>query len=164
MFSYYIPVTVSQHFLSSLSYLFPAQVVVKGRKPNNWTANRAEMQIGFLLHVPSEALLESAIQKRVSRLSGFKKPLSFNPFPAIVGKDLQSIEKSFVIIQPNERYIVDSPQEAIDVTFKAIHALSVEYPPECKSMWLLIQQKIYKVYTEFDQVPPALIPLMKYFT
>lgn len=163
---FYLKITASvcHHFLSCLSHLFTPQVVVKGRKPNNWTATKPEMQRGFLLHVASEEELEKHIDSRVARLQSFKKPLGFTPFPVIIGKDLHSIEKCLVVVQPNDRYDVETPQEAIDCTFKVYHALNVMYPHESKNMWLLLQQRVYNVHTNSDEIPPNLIPLMKYFS
>ncbi|KAJ1521832.1 hypothetical protein ONE63_003467 [Megalurothrips usitatus] len=160
----FVTVNICHHFLSNLSCIFPPQVVVRGRKPNNWTANKAEIQKGFLLHVTSVADLKTVINEKVAWLQKFRKPLSFNPLAAIVGKDLQNVEKCFVVIQPSNLYEVESPAEAIDLTFKAVHALCLEYALESKNMWLLLQQKVYGIHTEWDEVPPALIPFMKFFT
>ncbi|KAJ1518835.1 hypothetical protein ONE63_011539 [Megalurothrips usitatus] len=49
-------------------------------------------------HKTTESQLKAAIDVKVKWLQGFKKPLSFNPFPVIIGKDLQNVEKCLVVI------------------------------------------------------------------
>ncbi|XP_052127278.1 uncharacterized protein LOC113204829 [Frankliniella occidentalis] len=157
-------VNVCHHFLMLFAHLFPPQVVVRGRKPNNWTATKAEMQQGFLLHVKTEEELHVFIANKLKRLRSFKKVLQFQPFPVIVGKDLRSVEQSLVVVEPTQFYVVESPSAAVDICFKIYQSLVVDYPSESKGMWRVIQQCVFHVTTEFDEVIPSLIPLLKYFT
>lgn len=121
------------------------------------------MQDGFLLHVHSETALTKFILERSQKFSQFKKPIRFQPFAAIVGQDLFTIEKCYVILQSEDRYVVSSPAEALDITFKVITALNIQYPPESKIVWRGLQGMIYNIVHSFDSVDviPQLVPIVK---
>jgi len=48
-------------------------------------------------------------------------------------------------------YQVESPKQAIDVVFKAMHALDTPYHAECKREWLFLQMAVYGFETDQDQ-------------
>lgn len=128
-------------------------------------ATRPEVQDAFLSVSPNQAAFEAHLQSRAVKLGKFKKPVPFNPFPALVGRSLDGITHSYVVIQKDVKYQVLSPLQAIDTTFKCIIALNAAYPPECKILWRLIQKVIYKVTIAGDDldVIPALAPVVKFF-
>lgn len=81
-------------------------------------------------------------------MDGFK--LTFQPTPIIVGEDLDNITASYVRVN-DTLYMVESPLKAIEVTFKAIHALNALYPPEAEQVWLVIQQALFNLKTYYDK-------------
>ncbi len=156
---------VCHHILLHFSRIFPTPVTVKGKKPHHWTATKAEIQLGFLGHYHSEEEFRTAIHNKVLKYASFKKPLSFQPFAAIVGPNVRRVQKCYVVIQPNDIYEVDSPFDAIDSTFKVIQVLDAHYPIESKLLWLTLQQGLYKLFTESDAeiTSSGLAPILKYF-
>ena len=50
-----------------------------------------------------------------------------------------------MILDKDIWYTVESPLKAIDITFKCMHALDAQYPPEANHMWQFLQQVIYEL-------------------
>lgn len=46
---------------------------------------------------------------------------------------------------------MESTLKAIDVTFKAFHALYANYPVESERIWLFLQKAIYNIETQWDK-------------
>ena len=63
----------------------------------------------------------------------------------IVGPSFDQIEQFFVFLDKDIRYTVESPLKAIDITFKSMHALDAQYPPEANHMQQLLQRAIYEL-------------------
>lgn len=68
----------------------------------------------------------------------------------IVGDDLDHIKHSYVAIN-DILYEVETPLKAIDIAFKAIHALDSKYPTECIREWLFLQRAVYEIKTSYDK-------------
>ncbi|XP_052128677.1 uncharacterized protein LOC127750608 [Frankliniella occidentalis] len=158
-------VNVCHHLLLHLSKIFPTPVVVKGRKPNHWTPTKSEIQLGFLGHYHSEEEFKTFLHDKAVKLASFKTPVRFQPFAAIVGPNVRNVQKCYVVLQANDIYQVDTPFAAIDFTFKASQVLDAAYPAESKLVWLVVQQAIYKVFSDNDKkiISPQLVPILKHF-
>lgn len=75
--------------------------------------------------------------------------MTTQPLPVIIG-ELDKITGCYICV--NEiRYKVESPLKAVDVCFKIFHALNAEYPKECDSTWMFIQEYMYGITTKFDR-------------
>lgn len=57
---------------------------------------------------------------------------------------------TYYIVFDDIKYNVDTILKAIDVTFKILQVLNLEYPMESKSIWIFIQKYLYKISTPFD--------------
>lgn len=80
---------------------------------------------------------------------------SFQPFPVIVGS-IANIRQCLVIFE-NQRWIVPSPLEALDICYKVNGALDTHYPPESRHIWLFIQRTVYELVSKTDyQEDPSL--------
>jgi len=69
----------------------------------------------------------------------------------LVGEDLSSISQSYVHVD-NQLWTFNSPLEALDACFKAYFGLNCSYPRECYESWIFIQQHVYGLKTEYDQL------------
>lgn len=72
-----------------------------------------------------------------------------SPFAVIVGVDVEHITASYVYID-GVQFKVGSVLQAIDITFKAVHALHAEFQEQSQSIWLLFQKVMYNITTEWD--------------
>jgi len=75
--------------------------------------------------------------------------LTVQSFAIVVGKTLDTIEGSFVVVD-TLWYKVDSPLTAIEVAFKAYFALNAKYSIESSPLWYLVQIGIY-IRTRHDK-------------
>lgn len=76
--------------------------------------------------------------------------LRVQPFAVVVGADLQNITASYIWYD-TVIHLVNSPRDAIDITFKIIHSLNAFYPKQSECYWLLLQKGIYKIVTPWDR-------------
>jgi Sec-independent protein secretion pathway component TatC len=74
----------------------------------------------------------------------YKYGCQLQPVAAIVGPTFKDVKQSFAIVGPR-LYEVETPLKAVDITFKAFHALNVEYPAEACQIWQFLQRGIYKI-------------------
>lgn len=73
-----------------------------------------------------------------------KKGTELQLFPVIVGENLKNITSSYVIL--DDRPIrVESPLRAIEVSFKAYHALHCTYPIQSERLWIVIEKALYGI-------------------
>lgn len=54
---------------------------------------------------------------------------------------------AFFILVDDTSYKVDTTIRSLELVFKLFHALDIEYPIECESVWLFIQDLIFKMKT-----------------
>jgi hypothetical protein len=97
------------------------------------------------------------VERMKQKLLAVKKQLQ--PFPIIIGENTANITESYVYID-NFPYKVESPLRAIDVCFKAYHALHASYPFQSSQPWLFLQQAIYQFKTEWDEHVPSVAILV----
>jgi len=67
-----------------------------------------------------------------------------------VGPDLQSIRTFYVRIDQNF-WCFDCPLKALEVCFKSYFVFHRSYPKECHDIWLVIQQSLFQLTTEYDR-------------
>ncbi|XP_071572040.1 uncharacterized protein [Temnothorax nylanderi] len=123
-----------------LKLLSVVPVKVPKRKP--WRASKAEIQEGFLVHLKVIGDLEKQLEgmKKTVQTKGTELQL----FPVIVGEDLKNITSSYVVL--DDRPIrVESPVRAIEVAFKAYHALHCNYPVQSERLWVVIEKALYRI-------------------
>ena len=65
----------------------------------------------------------------------------------VVGPDLDTISNSFVRIN-STMYEVENPLKALDITFKAMHALDCKYHKESIREWLFLEKAVYQLNTD----------------
>ena len=63
---------------------------------------------------------------------------------------MKEIHQNIVVID-DVLYEVESTLKAIDITFKAFHALHANYPVESERIWLFLQKAIYNIETQWDK-------------
>lgn len=85
--------------------------------------------------------------------------LTEQPLLVIIGPSLRNIELSYVCIN-DIKYRVNSPLEALDITFKSFYALQVQYPREAELPWILLQQYLYRLKNEEDKTISAITTLI----
>ncbi|CAG9763652.1 unnamed protein product [Ceutorhynchus assimilis] len=86
-----------------------------------WKPSKLEIEEAFILYIKSLDDLQVAIENRKIKLDKLK--LNFQPKPIFIGSDLDNITSSYVRVDET-LYLVESLLKAIEVTFKAIHALN----------------------------------------
>ena len=91
--------------------------------------------------------MQEHLEKRKEILYGLK--LTVQPFAAVIG-EIENPSQILVVLD-SYFYEVESVLKAVDVTFKCIHALHVDYPPEADQMWLFLQHYVYGFKTRFDK-------------
>ena len=101
--------------------------------------------MGFL---QTEGCIEAAVKARKEELQ--KRDLSIQFLPVFVGT-LEKIESSYVYIDTNIKYHVQSPLYAIDLAFKLFYALHCEYPSDAAHVWLFIQQVGFCIVDPHDR-------------
>ncbi|XP_050062912.1 uncharacterized protein LOC114119410 [Aphis gossypii] len=136
-----------------IPYLTPTKTIIKkcdvsGVK-KNWKPSLEESARSFVTVVPNISEIESDIIQRRNKYCQFG--CTIQPFVYLVGEDLSSISQSYVRVD-NQLWTFNSPLEALDACFKAYFGLNCSYPRECYESWIFIQQHIYGLKTEYDQL------------
>lgn len=111
----------------------------------------------LLFFFQNGADLDAEVLRLSSKLGTVGKTLQ--PFPIIVAEDLTKlVEKPpvFYVYIDSFYYTVRTPLEAIDLCFKAYHALHADYPYQSLHPWLFLQKAVYGIKTQWDpQIPPV---------
>lgn len=66
------------------------------------------------------------------------------PVAVLVGP-YENIAQSFVVLDDNYKYEVETPLKAVDVVFKCFHALHATYPPKASQIWQFFQRAVYNI-------------------
>lgn len=85
--------------------------------------------------------------------------LNLQPLLIFVGPTLSNITASYVQIN-TVRYEFRNPLKALDMCFKAFHALDAAYQDECQAVWLFIQRYFYDLYLTEDKNIPRVTNLL----
>ncbi|XP_046388184.1 uncharacterized protein LOC124167798 [Ischnura elegans] len=129
--------------LLHMSKIFPTVNARKQTKSvREWRPSKLEAQEAFVLHVKVIGDLETQLELRKDRLLNFGCQLQ--PLAAVVGPSWREIHQAFAIIGP-KYFEVETPLKAVDITFKAFHALNAQYPPEASQIWQFIQRAVYDI-------------------
>jgi len=73
------------------------------------------------------------------------------PFVILVGKTLDWIEASYIVID-KQLYSLETPVRAVEVALKAHLALGVPYSVESKALWLMVQICLFEIRTDHDKL------------
>lgn len=92
--------------------------------------------------------MNETIRRRDARLHDVKQ--TRQPFVVLVGTDFDHITSSYVCIN-DFLYLLNSPNEALDVCFKAVFALSMKHSIESRPLWMLLQTAVYEIFTSCDK-------------
>ncbi|XP_046398617.1 uncharacterized protein LOC124165308 [Ischnura elegans] len=129
--------------LLNFSRVFPSINAKKQTKyVKEWRPSKMEAQEAFVLHVENTEELETKLELRKDRLMKFGCQLP--PVAAVVGPCWKEIQRSFSIIGP-KFFEVETPLKAVDITFKAFHALNTQYPTEASQIWQFIQRAVFEI-------------------
>lgn len=109
--------------------------------------SKIEVAKRFFMIIPSSTTFVTDIKNRVAVYTQSKKRCQ--TFIVLVGEEP---EYSYFVYFQDILYTVDDLVSAIDLSFKIYMVLNAEYPPENLLVWLLIQEFIYKLHTEHDEV------------
>ncbi|KAB0803170.1 hypothetical protein PPYR_00140 [Photinus pyralis] len=126
-----------------LPLLFSVVTLRKGTKQNTncWRPTRSETQESFFINVNAFSDIDQLIETREKKLLAYGFPMQ--PFGAVVGIE----EKQFCIVLYGKKFVVNSSIRVLELLYKVIHALNLEYPIECKHIWLFIQEIVFKTVT-----------------
>lgn len=122
------------------------QMISKSGK--RWKPSRVEVKDSLVTQVANVSGVQPAIEKRREKLGLLKR--SLQPFVIAVGDSLTSSSTAFVSVD-NILYEQSSVLNAIDITFKIIHALHAQYPEESRDVWMFIQKRFYDIHTAYDR-------------
>ncbi|KAJ8909351.1 hypothetical protein NQ315_014971 [Exocentrus adspersus] len=86
--------------------------------------------------------LDSNLLKRKVKLDLYNLPMQ--PVGVGIGDIEKGIEYFYLVIN-QIKYKVNSSIRCLELLYKAIHALNLEYPPECQQIWLVVQELIFKM-------------------
>jgi hypothetical protein len=87
--------------------------------------------------------IESGLDLRFkTKYEPFSLPLG--PQAIVVGPDPDQILQSYVRVDKN-LYQVENPLKAVDIAFKAMHALDTKYHVEAGREWLFLERAVYQV-------------------
>lgn len=82
------------------------------------------------------------------------------PLIVAVGATLAECKDFYVVIDKNYYHFNDC-KTAVDVCFKAIHALHAHYPPQSETIWYFLQYGLYQLKTSWDKVIPQVSKELK---
>ncbi|CAH0556701.1 unnamed protein product [Brassicogethes aeneus] len=125
--------------LQILPYLFSTITVINSKK-GFWRPSRSEVQESFFLIVNNFDDIQKKIETRRKRLASYELPLQ--PFAAAIIKG-DKLDSLFIFIN-NVFYNCKSSLRCLELLYKAFFALNLQYPPECKHIWHLIQELVFK--------------------
>lgn len=69
--------------------------------------------------------------------------MSLQPFVCIIGTSEKP--EVFYIVVDEVMYKVESTIRCLELIFKMFHSLDIEYPAECESIWLFIQELVFEM-------------------
>lgn len=67
---------------------------------------------------------------------------TLQPYVVFCG-ELKNLSCCHVVLDKNIIYNVDTPINAIDITFKLFFSLKLEFPIACKHIWSFLQKYVY---------------------
>jgi len=75
---------------------------------------------------------------------------TIQPYIVFVGQEINLISCCYVRI--NEKFwCFEDPLKALEVCFKTFFVFNCKYPKECYDSWLIIQQLLFQMNSEYDK-------------
>lgn len=96
----------------------------------------------FVIHLNTIVDYEKAIHSLKEKY--FSKGLTAQPFIIVVGLSIYNLEEFYLYFY-NTLFKFDSFLQSLDICFKIMHILSLEYPKGCQGPWLFIQEYFYEI-------------------
>ncbi|VEN53849.1 unnamed protein product [Callosobruchus maculatus] len=132
----------SLHALLLLPFLFSSITIRRSNKEKQtWRPTRTEVQESFFVYIQRFDMLNAILERRLAKLEAHK--LHLQPFGAAVGANLEDIDNYYIVISKDIVYKCDTSIWCLELLFKLFHALNLEYPPECKNLWVSIQELVF---------------------
>ncbi|XP_045469071.1 uncharacterized protein LOC123676860 [Harmonia axyridis] len=129
----------TQAFLT-LPFLFSPVTMKKNSKDltKNWRPTRVEVQNSFFFQVKTIDEINEICERRKLLLEKFGVPMQ--PFSTYLEE-----ENIYVISINGNRFKCESCVRTIELLFKAIHALNLEYAAESKHIWQFIEEMLFQM-------------------
>ncbi|XP_036320475.1 uncharacterized protein LOC118734990 [Rhagoletis pomonella] len=148
--------------LNAFAGLLPS-VPLKVPKGKAWKASKQDMKEGFLLHIKRIQDFEKTLKFVEEKY--FSKGITVQGFPMVVGADLKTIESSYFVLDRTP-FLLESPTRAVEVAFKAFHALYSPYSTVSCRSWLILQESLFGIVGYSDKYAalmkqPEVIRLMR---
>ncbi|KAL1490300.1 hypothetical protein ABEB36_013016 [Hypothenemus hampei] len=87
--------------------------------------------------------LNTIIQDRKDKLEKFG--LTIQPFAVILPSNDSSSKFTYLIIVDGVQYRVDTGIRCLELLFKLLHGIDIDYPSESEHIWLFIEQTVFKI-------------------
>lgn len=72
-----------------------------------------------------------------------------------MGANVDEVKDSYVRVE-GSLYHVENPLKAVDIAFKAMHALDSKYHAEANREWLFLERAVYKINLNQEKQVPHL--------
>ncbi|XP_067216916.1 uncharacterized protein [Linepithema humile] len=123
-----------------------------------WKPNSQEVLDGFIFHIKVNNDLTPSIERIVLKARQMK--CKVQPLIIAVGATVAECKDFYVVIDTNY-YHFDDCNTAVDVCFKAIHALHAHYPSQSQTIWYFLQHGLYQLKTSWDIIIPQVSKQLK---
>jgi hypothetical protein len=138
--------------LSILPYLMRPNTLAKKKEQDDttrktWRPSRTEVKDGFITEINSAGDILKTVSDRKEKL----KRLGHHLQPFIISVQRDGVICDYYVVVEDCKFLFKSARNAVDFCFKCIHALNVEYPTECRSLWFFIQRGFYNIKTPWDK-------------
>lgn len=139
------------------SLLAVTSIRLKNAAKKIWRPSKSEATAGFILHVKNDSDIRTTVQSKQTKFQ--ECGLTVQPFIIIVGESLDNIKTYFVVI--NEVfYAVSNILTAVSLCFKIIWVVNAQYPVECHSTWMFVQNAFFQFKTKFDSSSTSALTLL----
>lgn len=115
----------------------------------------------FVIHLTTINNYENVITEINDKY--YNRDLTIQPFILVVGDSIYSIDKCYVYFNKT-LLIFDTFLKSLDVCFKILQTLSLEYPKGCLGPWLFIQEHFYEIKINNNNINlSSIYSLLNYF-
>lgn len=129
------------------AFILPSMKIAKKEKKKFWRPTIIESREGFALHVLTISDLDRAISDRKAKFA--ELGIRLQPMVIIIGSKLTEIKEYFVWYD-DITYKFHSFLATLDITFKLIFALNLNFNVESLQVWQFVQKKMYNITTKYD--------------
>ncbi|XP_046804449.1 uncharacterized protein LOC124419370 [Lucilia cuprina] len=113
----------------------------------------------FIVHLTTINDYEKVISELKEKY--YNRSLTIQPFIIVVGHSIYNLEKFYVYFDKT-LLKCDSFLKSLDICFKIIYTLSLEYPKGCQGPWLFIQEYFYEIKPINDNKLSAIYSLLNF--